>query len=68
MKIVKLELTELEWEIINQALDAPIREYLLNRFEDLGIKVSEEEIMQAWDNVQEKFIVCSKGGSSNYKR
>lgn len=55
MKMVELELTELEWEIINQALSAPIRDYLLGQIRAVGIEASEDKITKTWDEVKRKF-------------
>ena len=52
----ELRLTLLEWEIIDSALQMPIRRELNSRIREyLKMPVSEEEIESAWDSVQEKF-------------
>lgn len=52
----ELRLTLLEWEIIDSALQMPIRSELNSRIQNyMAMPVSEEEIESAWDSVQEKF-------------
>jgi hypothetical protein len=52
----EIMLTLLEWEIIDSALQMPIRDALISRIMDyLEMPVSKEEILDAWDSVQEKF-------------
>lgn len=52
---IEIELTDIEYEIINKAIEAPIRQYLISRMKDMGFKESEDEIMKAWGSVQEKW-------------
>jgi hypothetical protein len=52
----EIMLTLLEWEIIDSALQMPIRDALISRIRNyLEMPVSKEEILDAWDSVQEKF-------------
>lgn len=53
-KKIIVELTDLAFEILTQALDASIRDYLISAIESLGIKATEEEIEEAWEAVSEK--------------
>lgn len=55
MKYVSLELTDLEWEVINKALEAPIREHLITTIRAVGRTETDEEITAAWDSVIEKW-------------
>ena len=50
-----MERTDLEYEIINKAIEAPIRQYLIDRLGEVGFKESEDEIVNAWESVQEKW-------------
>jgi len=52
---VRLELTKLEWEVINQSLGAPIKGHLVQQMKSMGIKASENEISESWNSAIEKW-------------
>jgi len=52
---VHLEMTKLEWEVINQALGAPIKQELQSGIKALGIGASDSEISDAWNSATEKW-------------
>lgn len=57
-KDVCLEPTNLEWEVINQALGMPIRNELIAKMRELGIsekEATEKDIMKAWDKITDKW-------------
>jgi hypothetical protein len=56
MHDVEMELTDLEWEVINQALSAPLRDYLIENIRSVTTAaMPEDEILNAWTSVQAKF-------------
>jgi hypothetical protein len=56
MHTVEMELTDLEWEVINQALAAPIRDVLVQRIREVTTAAMPEiEIINAWESVSAKF-------------
>jgi hemoglobin-like flavoprotein len=52
---ITVELTEVEWEVINQALAAPIRNHLIATVSEMVPDVQEQTIMNAWDSVKDKW-------------
>jgi len=54
-KQVELDLTDLEWEIVNAAIHGPIRDLLLQHIKDYQMETTEEELDKAWDSVQAKW-------------
>jgi hypothetical protein len=52
---IEFTLTDLEWEIINQALNAPIRTHLFKEVKDQGYTNSETEIEATWEELTERW-------------
>jgi len=52
---IKLELNDLEWEIVNKCLEAPLRDYLIAEILDIGYKKTESEIQETWRNMRSKW-------------
>jgi hypothetical protein len=55
MHHVELDLTDLEWNVIDQSLNAPARSHIIQGMKDLGIEASDDAIDKAWGKAQEKF-------------
>jgi len=54
-KDVELTLTSLEWEVVNQALSAPIRQVLQEWVRTNWPEVADCKLSAAWDSVKEKW-------------
>jgi len=52
---IELTLTDLEWEIVNQALNAPIRGHLLKRVKEQGYNHEENIVESTWDELKERW-------------
>ena len=54
-KHVELDITDLEWEIVDAALKAPISELLLQHIKDYQMGATEDELNDAWDSITAKW-------------
>lgn len=52
---IELTLTDLEWEIVNQALNAPIQTHLVKGVKDQGYNHSETEIESTWEELIDRW-------------
>lgn len=57
MVSVRIDMTDLEYEIVKQLLDAPMRDYLLkvNWKMLIGKEPTEDEIESAWESISESW-------------
>ncbi|MBU1067216.1 hypothetical protein KKE60_05485 [Patescibacteria group bacterium] len=55
IKHVELDVTELEWEIINILIHGSVRDILLQYIKDYQMENTEDEIIDAWDSIQVKW-------------
>ena len=55
IKHVELDVTELEWEIINILIHGSVRDILLQYIKDYQMEATEEELDNAWDSIQLKW-------------
>ena len=55
IKHVELDVTELEWEIINILIHGSVRDILLQDIKDYQMEATEEELDNAWDSIQLKW-------------
>jgi len=55
IKHVELDVTELEWEIVNAAIHGPVRDIILQHIKDYQMETTEDELDKAWDSIQLKW-------------
>ncbi len=56
-RTVEIEVEDLEWEVVDKALSAPIRDYLLAGVKEMfgDRPPTDEQIDEAWSSVIEKW-------------
>lgn len=52
---IELTVTDLEWEIVNQALNAPIRSHILKRIREQGYMDEENIVESTWEELRERW-------------